>query len=348
MHLCRYHLFLTLEIKLLQRCEMGLETGRKAIQCSNGRMVDLSTGSINIAANRPNAKMTNNRASTPNYIHFTMSDAVFRQLSDFIYEKCGVNLGPVKKTMLTARLSKRLRALGMPSFREYFDYVRNSKGQSDELVRMINTVTTNKTDFFREPQHFDFMTSTALPDLVRSGRGLSSRRINIWSAGCSSGEEPYTIAMVLLEFFQAQGGGESSILATDISTRVLAVAERGIYPEAQVGPVPPQLKRKYLMRGKGAQEGFCRVVPELRKLVRFRRLNLIEGGNFGLRMGVDVIFCRNVIIYFDRKTQIKLFQKFYNQLERGGYLFIGHSETLQGINDRFVPVGNAIYRKMTE
>jgi len=292
--------------------------------------------------------MTNNSAATLTYKQFKMSDAMFRQFRDFIYDKCGVNLVPAKKTMLIARLSKRLRTLGMPSFQEYFDFVGSSNGRSDELVSMIDAVTTNKTDFFREPHHFDFLTAAALPELVRSGRGLSSGRINIWSAGCSSGEEPYTLAMVLSEFCQARGNGAFSILATDISTRVLAVAQRGIYHEKMVEPVPQQLKRKYLMRGKGTREGSCRVVPELRKCIRFRRLNLIEGHNFGLSMGMDIIFCRNVIIYFDRKTQIKLFEKFYNQLKPGGYLFIGHSETLHGINDQFVPVGSAVYQKIVE
>jgi len=292
--------------------------------------------------------MDNNSTATSTYKQFTMSDAMFRQFSDFIYDKCGVNLVPAKKTMLTARLSKRLRRLRMSSFHEYFDFVRSSKGRSDELLRMIDEVTTNKTDFFRESHHFDFMMATALPKLVRSAHELSSRRINIWSAGCSSGEEPYTITMIMSEFCRTRGRGEFSILATDISTRVLATAKQGIYPERLVEPVPPALKHKYLMRGKGAQEGFCRVVPELRKCVRFRRLNLIEGHNFGLRIGMDIIFCRNVIIYFDRKTQIKLFEKFYNQLKPGGYMFIGHSETLHAINDQFVPVVGGVYQKMVK
>lgn len=292
--------------------------------------------------------MDNNSAAASTYKQFTMSDAMFGQFSDFIYEKCGVNLVPAKKTMLTARLSKRLRRLGMSSFHEYFDFVRSSKGRSDELFRMIDEVTTNKTDFFREPHHFDFMMSTALPRLARSARGLSSSRVNIWSAGCSSGEEPYTITMIMAEFCRSRGNGEFSILATDISTRALALAEQGIYPERLVGPVPAALKHKYLMRGKGAQEGFSRVVPELRKRVRFRRLNLIEGRNFGIRIGMDIIFCRNVIIYFDRKTQIKLFEKFYQQLNPGGYLFIGHSETLHAINDQFVPIAPSVYQKIVE
>jgi chemotaxis protein methyltransferase CheR len=274
-----------------------------------------------------------------------MSEKDFRRFRDFIYDQCGINLVSKKKMMLTGRLSKRLLQLGMSSFAEYFDYVTSSEGRSEELIRMINAVSTNKTDFFREPKHFDFLMSQALPHIVRSGRASSHKRLNVWSAGCSSGEEPYSLAMVLSEFFRTTGMGGFSIYATDISTRVLEIAQKGIYPESSVESVSWQLKQKYLMKGKGSQEGFCRIVPELRKYVRFQRLNLIEGRHFGLRMEMDIIFCRNVIIYFDRKTQIRLFEKFYNQLKPGGYLFIGHSETLHGINDRFVPVGVAVYRK---
>ena len=292
--------------------------------------------------------MDNNSAAIATYRHFEMSDAEFQRFSALIYEKCGINLVPAKKTMLTARLSKRLRECGIFSFREYFDYVNSPRGQSEELVRMIDAVSTNKTDFFREPQHFDFLVKKVLPDFVRNGSIGPGRRLNIWSAGCSSGEEPYTLAMVLSEFYQNPGRGEFSILATDISTRVLGLAGRGIYAERLIEPVSLQLKRKYLMKGKGSQAGFCRIVPELRKCIRFRRLNLIEGRNFGLRMGMGIIFCRNVIIYFDRNTQINLFEKFYNQLQPGGYLFIGHSETLNGINDQFVPVGSAVYQKIVE
>ena len=286
----------------------------------------------------------NNTRSFPQ--RFTMSDSDFRRFSVFIYEKCGINLKPAKKTMLIGRLSKRLRVLKISSFGEYFDYLSSSRGRSDELVRMIDVVSTNKTDFFREPAHFDVLKNMALPSLLQRRGRSSSEQVNVWSAGCSSGEEPYTIAMVLSEFFEGQqGGGGFSILATDISTRVLDAARQGIYSEDDVLPVPKQLKSKYLMRGKGSRQGYCRVVPELRKLVKFQRLNFNEGRGFDLRMEMDIIFCRNVIIYFDHQTQVRLFEKFYNQLKPGGYLFIGHSETLNGINDRFVPVESAVYQK---
>jgi chemotaxis protein methyltransferase CheR len=282
---------------------------------------------------------------TPVQSYPIMSEKDFRRFRDLIYDQCGINLLPKKKLMLTGRISKRLRELDISSFAEYFDYVTSSKGRSEELIRMIDVVTTNKTDFFREPKHFDFLINLALPNILQSGRATSHNRLNIWSAGCSSGEEPYTLAMVLSEFFRATGQGGFSILATDISTRVLNIAQKGIYPERSVAPVSIQLKQKYLMKGKGSRAGLCRIVPELRKCIQFRHLNLIGGRNFELRTKMDIIFCRNVIIYFDRNTQIQLFEKFYHQLNPGGYLFIGHSETLHGINDQFEPVSVAVYRK---
>ena len=274
-----------------------------------------------------------------------MPDRDFRRFRDLIYEECGINLVPAKKTMLACRLRKRLRALGMDSFGQYYEYVSSGKGRTGERVHMLDAVSTNKTDFFRESKHFDFLMKEALPTLMQSGRWRPGNRINVWSAGCSSGEEPYTIAMVLEDFASRNRAGGFSVLASDISTRVLEIAQKGIYSESAIEPVPSALKRRYLMRGKGSQKGFSRVVPELRNRVLFRRVNLNNGRDFGLRTPMDMIFCRNVIIYFDRETQRTLFEKFYAQLVPGGYLFIGHSETLHGINDRFEAVAVASYRK---
>lgn len=277
--------------------------------------------------------------------HTAMSDQDFRRFRELIYEQCGINLVPAKKTMLTARLRKRLRSLSMDSFGQYYDYVSGEKGRIRELVHMLDAVSTNKTDFFREPKHFDYLMKEALPSMVRSGGWRPGRKLNVWSAGCSSGEEPYTIAMVLAEFVSRNRAGDFSVLATDLSTRVLDTAEKGIYPEGATEPVPPVLKRSCLMWGNGSRKGFCRVVPELRNRVRFQRINLNNGRDFGIKTRMDIIFCRNVIIYFDRETQKTLFKKFYAQIVPGGYLFIGHSETLHGINERFKSVAVATYRK---
>ncbi len=274
-----------------------------------------------------------------------MPDGEFQRFRGYIYDKCGVNLTSVKKTMLTLRLFKRMRALGISSFGGYYDYVLSPKGQEEELIHMIDVVTTNKTDFFREPKHFDFLSQTALPALLQNGRLAKTGKLSIWSAGCSSGEEPYTLAMVVQEFFTNQGTGDFSILATDISTRVLEIGRQGIYGGEAIRPVPASFKPKYLMKGKGSRKGFFRIVPELRNRIHFQRLNLNDGPNFGLRGEFDLIFCRNVVIYFDRETQKRLFKKFYDQLVPGGFMFIGHSETLHGIFDHFRPVSVSVYRK---
>jgi chemotaxis protein methyltransferase CheR len=275
----------------------------------------------------------------------SMTERDFDRFRDLIYQQCGIHLTSVKRTMLSSRLRKRLRVLGMGSFGEYYNYISGAKGGNGELVHMLDAVSTNKTDFFREPKHFDYLTKEVLPRMCRSGRWRPGRRLNVWSAGCSSGEEPYTIAMVLADFASRNRVGEFSILASDISTRVLDKARKGIYPDDVVGSVPVGLKRKYFMHGKGSQQGCCRVVPELRNTLQFGRINLNGGRHFGIKTPMDIIFCRNVIIYFDRDTQKRLFEKFYEQLVPGGYLFIGHSETLHGINDQFRAVAVASYQK---
>lgn len=273
-----------------------------------------------------------------------LSDREFKKISAFIYEVCGIKLPPIKKTMLSARLQKRLRRLNLASFAAYLDYVLSPEGQAEELYQMIDVVSTNKTDFFREPQHFDVLGNRVLPDLVRRyGGGGQGCMVSIWSAGCSTGQEPYTLAMVLQEFCAKQPRLEYEILATDISTRVLETAVEAIYADEVVAPVPTVLRHKYLMKGKGRYKGVHRVVPELRRKVEFRRLNFMER-DFQVEKKMHIIFCRNVIIYFDRQTQRALFEKFYRQLAPGGYLFTGHSESLEGITERMERIDSAVYR----
>jgi len=273
-----------------------------------------------------------------------MTDREFARFAEFIYDQCGIKMPPAKKTMLEARLQKRLRTLGMGSFQGYADYLFSREGAGLELVHLIDVVTTNKTDFFREPAHFDYLVAKALPDLAES-RGAGFRKgLSLWSAGCSSGEEPYTLAMVLAEFAEQNQGFSYSILATDICTTVLDKAKMAIYDEERVEPVSLPLKRKYLLRGKDGQKGLVRIAPELRSRIRFRRLNFMDD-DFGLRDPMDIIFCRNVIIYFDKRTQEKLLNKFCRHLIPGGYLFMGHSETLSGLDVPLVQVSSTIYRK---
>jgi chemotaxis protein methyltransferase CheR len=273
-----------------------------------------------------------------------LSHADFSRLSRFIYEECGIRMPVTKKSMLEARLQKRLRALGMGSFSAYCTYLFGSSG-GDELVRMIDLATTNKTDFFREADHFAYLIQRALPEWRQRHETGGARRLSVWSAGCSSGEEPYTLAMVLHEFAAGATDFDYRILATDICTQVLEKAHLAVYREERVAPVPPILKRKYLLRSKDRSSGLVRVVPELRERVQFRRLNLMTA-DFGLRETMDIIFCRNVIIYFDRATQERLLNRLCAHLTPGGYLFMGHSETLSGLDVPLVPVHPTVYRKM--
>jgi chemotaxis protein methyltransferase CheR len=259
-----------------------------------------------------------------------------------IHEECGINLSSEKRTMLEIRMKRRLDRLHIPSYAEYANYVSGAEGREKELLHLIDAVTTNKTDFFREAGHFDYLVSKALPDLA--GRYGERRKSLVWSAGCSTGEEPYTLAMVLSEYAQAHGGFHFSVLATDISTAVLEKARMGIFKSEPLAPVPEELRRKYFMRSRDRGSDLARVVPELRALVEFRRLNFMDA-DFGLAESPEIIFCRNVIIYFDRPTQERLLRKLTRLLPPGGYFFAGHSESLQGMDLPLVAAGPCVYRK---
>lgn len=272
-----------------------------------------------------------------------LDDRVFGRLSSFIYDEVGIKLPPAKKTMLEARLNKRLKALGIRSFEEYADYVFSAGGSGSELICFIDVVTTNKTDFFREPAHFDYLARNALPSLIETRNTGFSAPLKIWSAGCSTGEEPYTMAMVLSEFAGAHPGYRMNILASDISTAVLAKARNAIYAEERVDTIPLHLKRKYLLKSRDRSRPLVRITPELRSLVRFERINFME--DFGILDTMDIIFCRNVIIYFDKPTQERLLKRFCKQLVKGGYLFLGHSETLNGLDIPLSPVASTVYQK---
>ncbi len=274
----------------------------------------------------------------------TMSDKDFSRLGEFIHDSCGIKITPAKKVMLESRLGKRLKDLRIHTFRDYCEYLFSPQGMQEELVHMIDMVTTNKTDFFREPAHFSYLAEKAVPELINLYGAGSSRMLGVWSAGCSTGEEPYTIAMVLNDLTEKYRGFRYMVLATDISTKVLDIAKLGIYSADKVGPVPAPLKRRYVMTGKNSRRGMIRIVPEVRERVNFRRLNFMEG-DFGMREPMDIIFCRNVIIYFDRSTQEKLLKRLCSHLVPGGYAFMGHSETLQGMDLPLVPVAPTVYRK---
>jgi chemotaxis protein methyltransferase CheR len=208
---------------------------------------------------------------------------------------------------------------------------------------MIDVVTTNKTDFFREPNHFHYLVKQVLPEFMNSGN-IHNKNLKVWSAGCSTGEEPYTIAMVLKDFGMRNPGFDFSILATDLSFHVLKEARLGIYNENDVNPVSLDMKKKYLLKSKKRDERLVRIVPALRSRVEFRQLNFMDE-DYGIRMSRDIIFCRNVIIYFSRSTQEIVLNRICRYLKTGGYLFLGHSETLNGLNVPLVQVAPNIYKK---
>jgi chemotaxis protein methyltransferase CheR len=282
----------------------------------------------------------------PGLSKVSMSEECFARFSNFIQGNYGIKMPGVKKTMLESRLQKRLRILGIHSFEEYSEFVFSPEGFKNELVHMVDQVTTNKTDFFREPAHFDYMVDHALPELIQTTGAGVKKPLEVWSAGCSSGEEPFTLAMVLSEYGLHHHEIDFNILGTDISVRVLEKAVQGIYKESLVEPVPEPLKKRYLMRSRDREKAQVRVVPELRRKVRYRHLNLMDD-ELEVDGGKDMIFCRNVIIYFERPVQEELILKFCGKLVEGGYLFLGHSETLHGMKLPLKQTASMVYRKVS-
>jgi chemotaxis protein methyltransferase CheR len=272
-----------------------------------------------------------------------ISAADYARLRKLIYDEAGIALGSERATMLEGRIRRRLKELALPSYHEYCRFLFTGEGRECELIPLIDVVTTNKTDFFREPKHFDFLVATALPELTAAAG--NRRPMLVWSAGCSTGEEPYTLAIVLTEYALSHPGFSFRILATDISTVVLRKASLGIYPADAVRPVPPPLQARYLMRSRDPGLPRVRIVPELRSLVEFRRLNFMDH-DYRLSTPVDAIFCRNVIIYFDRPTQQRILRKLAACLASGGFLFVGHAETLHDMDLPLVPVAPSLYRKL--
>jgi chemotaxis protein methyltransferase CheR len=272
----------------------------------------------------------------------SLSNGDFARLRKLIHARSGIHLGESKRTMLESRLRRRIRSLNLGSYRKYCDYLFGADGLREEMVHFIDVVTTNKTDFFREPDHFRLLVQKAIPDLL--ARARPARPLVFWSAGCSTGEEPYTLAMVLTEYAGAHPGFAFKVLATDISTAVLAKAERGVFSEDQVRPVPPELRKRYFMRSRDPASGLVRVVPELRQTIEFRSLNFMDD-DFGMSERVDALFCRNVIIYFERPIQEQVLQKLSRHLVPGGYAFMGHAESLHDMDLPWLTVGPALYRK---
>ena len=258
-----------------------------------------------------------------------MSDKDFKRLSQFITEHAGIKLPDVKKVMLQSRLQKRLRELNMDNYKEYVDFVFSEEGLQNEIIHMLDVVSTNKTDFFREPVHFEFLEKNVVPEYAR--QFPLSRQMKVWSAGCSSGEEVYTIAITLEESKEQHPGLNYRILGTDISTDILQRAINAVYKEEKVETVPDKLKKKYLLRSKDRKLKKVRVISDLRNKASFKRLNFMDT-TYNIAEEFDVIFCRNVLIYFNRDTQEKVINRLCTKLRKGGYFFIGHSESIMGMD----------------
>lgn len=271
----------------------------------------------------------------------TLNQSQFQRLSHFIESEVGIKMPPAKRIMLESRLQKRLRALGIADFDEYLQHVFEHDG--GEMIHMIDVVTTNKTDFFREADHFVYLQEHVLPEALEYGWGVGSP-FKAWSAASSTGEEAYTLAVVMAEFRRLNPRFDFRILGTDISTAVLATATKGVYPAHRIDPVAPELRKRYFMRSKNRDQDLVRVKPILRQRAAFHRMNLMAP-RFPVRDEFHVIFCRNVIIYFDRPRQEDLLRKLYDHLLPGGYLFLGHSETLAGINLNVESVAPTVYRR---
>lgn len=269
---------------------------------------------------------------------FRFSDHDFVILAGLVKARTGISLSENKRELVYARLSRRLRALGLESFKAYRRLLAEPEGER-EIALMINAITTNLTSFFREGHHFDFLARNILTPLAETPP--PDRRLRIWSAGCSSGEEPYSIAMTMRQAMPRLQGWNARILATDIDSDMVARAAAGVYPEDRIKGIPETVRRRFLeVRG-----GAAAMTEEIRSLITFKQLNLLE--EWPMSGPFDVIFCRNVVIYFDRETQLRLFDRFADILKPGGWLFIGHSENLYRVSDRFSLVGRTIYQRVS-
>jgi chemotaxis protein methyltransferase CheR len=273
----------------------------------------------------------------------------FRKLSDLIHSTLGVAIGPAKRVMVETRLGKRARALGFTSVSEYCRYVNSTEGQKTEWPSLVDSITTHKTDFFREPGHFTFLAERAAPELLRSSSIGVRKPLVAWSSACSTGEEPYTLALVLNEFAQSnlKGGYRYRVYGSDVSRGVLDTARRGVYRESAIGAIPATMRQRYLLRSRDRSSGLVRIAPEIRSQVEFRQINLMDTC-YGFPEPLDVVFCRNVMIYFDRVTQQKVLTNMISAMRKGGYLFMGHSESLNGLDLPLNQVAPTVYRRADE
>jgi chemotaxis protein methyltransferase CheR len=274
-------------------------------------------------------------------VNDTLSTADFKRLSEFIHGYSGIKMPPTKKTMLEGRLRRRLREHHMASFGDYCAYLFQDGGIEAEAIHLIDVVTTNKTDFFREPAHFDFLVNKALPGFVKEKRS----QVRIWSSACSIGAEPYTIAMLLDDFCREHRGLDYSILCTDLCTQVLAEAHMGIFAASMIQPVPIAMRQRHVRVARDKTSNKVRMAPHLRSKMSFARQNLMDE-TYAAPRDLDMIFCRNLLIYFDKQTQAAVLKRLCSHLRPGGYLFLGHSETIVGVDLPVRTVSGTVFQKV--
>lgn len=268
-----------------------------------------------------------------------LGEAEFTFLREFVLQHCGISLGEHKRQLVQGRLLRRLRALSLPGFAAYCDLLR--RDPESELGELASCISTNVTSFFREMHHYDMLVDELLPRWLAEKQG---GRLRIWSAGCSTGEEPYAIAMVLAEALErTKANVDAKILATDLSPQALEAARKGVYAVDRLGGVSEERRKRWFQRGEGSFDGYARVHPRLRELVTIQPLNLLH--EWPMQGRFDAIFCRNVVIYFDKPTKQRLFSRYEGMLDSRGYLFLGHSESMYGLSDDFDLIGRTVYRK---
>lgn len=284
-----------------------------------------------MSAVKKNAQLLNNR-------EFEFSAKDFKYISDVIADRTGIVLSEAKHDMVYSRLSRRLRDLKLTEFSQYLSLIKS--GNEEEILAFTNAITTNLTSFFREKHHFEYLRSKVLPELKKTKK---DRRIRVWSAGCSSGEEPYSVAMTIRDVFPTLDGWDIKILATDLDTNMVQTASNGVYTEERVAGLDKAHLKKWVKRGKGEHEGKIRMAQELRDMITFNQLNLMD--EWPIRGPFDFMFCRNVVIYFNKDTQRELFERYANLVADDGHLFIGHSESLNKVSTRFDLIGQTIYKK---
>lgn len=270
---------------------------------------------------------------------FNFTDKDFDKVRTLVKSHTGISLSDAKKDMVYSRLSRRLRSLDLDKFSDYCSLVEG--GDDDELIKFTNAITTNLTAFFREDHHFQYLAKKLVPELMKLNQ--KDKRIRIWSAGCSTGEEPYSLAIAMKEAIPSFDSWDVKILATDLDSDVLNTAKNGVYKSDRIDGLTSSRKKKWFLNGKGENSGTVRVRPELQEFITFKQLNLLR--EWPTKGPFDFIFCRNVVIYFDKETQKVLFDRYANVLKSNAHLFIGHSESLFKVSDRFDLLGQTIYRK---